>query len=89
MSGQTDRHILLNYLNLWNRRTHPAEEGDPKAMLDQYLKRELSDELAHPRVRKTRYEKFYLGIKRVMASDLADHEKAELLQAYLDQMEEV
>lgn len=89
MSGQTDRRILLNYINLWNRRIHPSEEEDAGALLDQYLNRELSDELSHPRVRKTKYEKFFLGIKRVMASDLPDGEKAELVQAYLQQMEEV
>ncbi|WP_108671476.1 hypothetical protein [Peribacillus acanthi] len=74
--------LLKCYQQIWNNRII-AEGEDPLAVLQELIKRELLDENSHPRIRKSKYEKFYMSTARLMESSLDENEKSALLQLYL------
>ncbi|KIL47976.1 nucleoside/nucleotide kinase family protein [Jeotgalibacillus campisalis] len=73
--------LLEAYELLWNNRTLdrslPAEESTVSA-----IKRELQDELTHPRVRVKPDQKFYQAVERIVYSSLSRDEKIGLIQLY-------
>ncbi|MGM0899683.1 MAG: hypothetical protein ACQEXB_00955 [Bacillota bacterium] len=77
--------LLREYRKLWNNRQLSsnlnAEENLKEAIL-----RELRDENTHPRVRKTFYEKYYLGTKRIIESTLENEDKIKLMHQYKELM---
>lgn len=81
--------LLNSYLGLWNNRTIPDGGTAPDEILHELMKREILDENAHPRVRKGKFEKFYLSVKRVVSSDLSGSDKAGLISVYVKVMEEL
>ncbi|MCJ1907451.1 hypothetical protein [Planococcus ruber] len=69
------------YRKLWKNRAGVLEiETD--AQLEQAIRIELNDELTHPRIRKPVAEKLAFAAERIGQSDLAETEKAQLLDLY-------
>ncbi|WP_235822813.1 hypothetical protein [Cytobacillus massiliigabonensis] len=81
-------HLLIEYRTLWNNRLLSADE-EAEQILKTAIERELKDENAHPRVRKSIHEKFYFAVKRVMDSHLAESDKQLLILVHLEMMEKI
>lgn len=79
-----EERLLKAYIGLWNNREMSRFDGSPSEALKELVRRELLDENAHPRARKSILEKFYLSVKRVMDSSLSDQEKAALIAVYIE-----
>ena len=79
-----EERLLKAYIGLWNNRDMNRFDGSPLEALKELVRRELLDENAHPRARKSILEKFYLSVKRVMDSSLTDQEKAALIAVYIE-----
>jgi hypothetical protein len=85
-----DFNFLLNqYRAIWNNRLLSASEGTSEEVLKEAITRELLDENSHPRIRKNRYEKYYLSIKRLMDSSILPEAKLSLTQVHNELMEEL
>ncbi|HZH63182.1 MAG TPA: hypothetical protein VEY70_27255 [Metabacillus sp.] len=80
--------LLEAYKSLWSNRTLPIEEN-PARTLKNAIEKELMDEMTHPRLRKTLHEKFYLSVKRIVASSLNDNQKVNLVNYHLQIFEEL
>ncbi|WP_264806251.1 hypothetical protein [Cytobacillus sp. NCCP-133] len=78
--------LLEEYRKLWNNRKLSGNE-DAELLLKETIARELKDENSHPRVRKPLYEKFFLAIKRISASNLSDIDKKALIELHIEQLE--
>ena len=87
-SNQNFQYLLVEYRSLWKNR-QLSGENDAEIILKEAIVRELKDENAHPRVRKSRYEKYYLATKRIMESKLSERNKQSLLQLHIEQMEQM
>lgn len=77
--------LLEQYRTLWNNRKL-AEYASAEEVLRSAIASELKDEFAHPRVRKTKYEKYYLAVNRIITSELADSMKTALIAIHTDMM---
>ncbi|MFF2459440.1 hypothetical protein [Peribacillus simplex] len=77
--------LLMAYLSIWNNRK--VTDGGGREVLAELIHRELLDENAHPRARKSVLEKFYLCIKRVMESSLSEEMKNAIVMAYITELE--
>ncbi|MFF2858010.1 MULTISPECIES: hypothetical protein [unclassified Peribacillus] len=77
--------LLMAYLSIWNNRK--VTDGGGREVLAELIRRELLDENAHPRARKSVLEKFYLCIKRVMESSLSEEMKNAIVMAYITELE--
>ncbi|MBU8878918.1 hypothetical protein BGM26_07960 [Bacillus sp. FJAT-29790] len=80
--------LLVAYRTLWHNRLLSAED-EPEMVLKEAIARELKDENAHPRVRKSPDEKFYLAEKRVMESSLSERDKHSLIQIHIEEMQKL
>jgi len=80
--------LLEAYKSLWSNRTLQIEEN-PAHTLRNAIKKELKDEMTHPRLRKTPHEKFYLSVKRIIDSSLHDKQKVNLVNYHLRILEEL
>jgi hypothetical protein len=74
-----DKKLLNAYRSLWVNRELNANDGDEKEILIEAIERDLKDENAHPRVRKSHYIKFYWAIKRITEGQISDDEKLKLI----------
>lgn len=72
------KELLDAYRQLWTKRVLPVENGELKT-LKSAIEKDLRDEMTHPRLRKNKYEKFHLAIKRIVFSSLNDSEKVGLI----------
>ncbi|TDL34814.1 hypothetical protein E2R51_03580 [Jeotgalibacillus sp. S-D1] len=77
----SDQQLLHAYKSLWKERSIPSEQS-PAETLSAAVKKELKDELTHPRLRKSPSEKLYLAFDRIVHSSLTEKEKANLLHFY-------
>ena len=77
----TSLNLLESYKNLWSDRTLPSKLSAEET-LHQAIKRELLDELTHPRLRKSLNEKYYLAVERIVQSPLELAHKVELIKRY-------
>ncbi|WP_153126450.1 hypothetical protein [Peribacillus tepidiphilus] len=84
----SNEQLLQAYLQIWNNRGIQSED-DAGTVLKELIKRELLDENSHPRVRKNKYEKFYLSVKRLAESSLHPEEKVALLAFYISTMQDL
>lgn len=84
----SNEQLLQAYLQIWNNRGIQRED-DAENVLKELIKRELLDENSHPRVRKNKYEKFYLSVKRLAESSLHPKEKVALLAFYISTMQDL
>ena len=57
--------------------------------MQELIKRELFDELTHPSVRKTPYEKFYLAVARITEASIEDEKKTALITMFKEVMEDI
>ncbi|WP_066299528.1 hypothetical protein [Bacillus sp. FJAT-29937] len=80
------QYLLDEYRKLWKNRSLLADES-AELILKEAIVRELKDENAHPRVRKSLLEKYYLATKRIIESELSDESKIALVQLHLELME--
>ncbi len=82
-------YLLNQYKSLWQNRQLITDENTPEQVLKMTIQRELLDENAHPRVRKSLYEKFYQAIKRINESSLVPEDKEELISIHISLMEQL
>ncbi|WP_449536576.1 hypothetical protein [Ferdinandcohnia sp. Marseille-Q9671] len=81
--------LLKAYQSLWMNRQLWRKDENSEDILRATIKRDLKDELTHPRLRKTPYEKFFMASRRIFDSSLTMEEKLSLQHIYLDEMENV
>lgn len=80
---QEGSRLLEMYKLLWNNRSLEYIDGcDQKEVLQQAIRRELKDELTHPRTRKQPMEKYYLAVKRIVESKLDATEQVLLIREF-------
>ncbi|MBW7649523.1 hypothetical protein [Anoxybacillus sp. ST4] len=79
--------LLDAYRSLWSNRSLPATENEAEDVLLDAIRRDLLDEMTHPRLRKSPYEKFSLAIKRIATSSLDVKQQYELVRLYVQQLE--
>lgn len=89
----TSHQLLDAYRSMWSNRTLSDENSidDEKCgfLLMEAIERDIRDEMTHPRVRKSPETKFHIAIKRIMASQLQDKEKLELIHLHLETLDKV
>jgi len=81
--------LLPAYLSLWQNRRIEQKDFTPRQILQELVRRELLDENAHPRARKSLYEKFYLSVKRVIDSNLSAREQTAIIAIYVMEFERI
>ena len=81
--------LLVEYRSIWNNRLLAESEKNSEEIVKEAIKRELLDENSHPRIRKSRFEKYYSSVKRVMESTIASEAKFLLIELYIQIMEEL
>lgn len=85
-----ENRLLELYKVLWNNRSlEYIEAYDQKELLQQAIRRELKDELTHPRTRKQPLEKFYLAVKRIVESKLTETEQVILIKEFTNVLDEI
>lgn len=90
ITNDTSEELLQAYLSIWNNRSVQFEQQqDKEGILSELVRRELLDENAHPRVRKSVFEKFYYSMKRLSESDQSNDKIHALTKVYLSQMEQL
>lgn len=81
------------YRSLWSNRSfikgEKLTEECCKSLLYEAIEKELRDEMTHPRTRQSAEAKFYYAVKRIMNSDLSEHEKLSLVDIYIEVMEQL
>ncbi|MCM3664334.1 hypothetical protein M3204_07960 [Mesobacillus subterraneus] len=84
-----DYEILLSeYRGLWNNRRLESEQSSEN-ILKEAIVRDLKDENAHPRARRTLMEKYYLATKRILDSSIACESKLTLIRIHMEQAEKI
>jgi hypothetical protein len=73
--------LLASYRNLWSNRTLPLVNNS-ETTLEEAIKKELLDEMTHPRLRQRPEVKFVLALKRIFSSSLSDREKLDLIELH-------
>ncbi|MFD2445688.1 hypothetical protein ACFSO7_17150 [Bacillus sp. CGMCC 1.16607] len=86
MSQQYDQ-LLIEYRKIWNNRLLLSDEKDSKTILLEAINRELNDENSHPRIRRSKFEKYYLATRRLLDSPISDESKLKLIQLHNELME--
>ena len=81
--------LLVEYRRIWNNRLLETDGIGSEETLVEAIKRELLDENSHPRIRKSKFEKYYSAIKRVMDSTISLEAKLWLIKIHNDAMEEL
>jgi hypothetical protein len=81
--------LLQDYRLIWNNRLLNSERQDSEQILLEAIKREINDENSHPRIRRNKYEKFYLATKRIMEAPIPVQSKFELMLLHKKVMEEL
>ncbi|MGG3998218.1 hypothetical protein [Anoxybacillus kestanbolensis] len=79
--------LLEAYRSLWSNRSLPATGNNAETVLYDAIRRDLLDEMTHPRLRKSPYEKFSLALKRIASSSLDAKQQYELVRLYVQQLE--
>jgi CRISPR/Cas system CMR-associated protein Cmr3 (group 5 of RAMP superfamily) len=81
--------LLQDYRLIWNNRLLNSEGEESEQILLEAIKREINDENSHPRIRRNKYEKFYLATKRIMEAPIPAQSKVELILLHKKVMEEL
>ena len=82
-------HLLEEYRLIWNHRLLGTDGKSSEETLVEAIKRELLDENSHPRVRKSRFEKYFFAVKRVSDSAVSLEAKLLLIKIHNEVMEEL
>lgn len=80
--------LLQDYRLIWNNRLLQIEGQDSHQILLEAIKREINDENSHPRIRRNKYEKFYLATKRIIEAPIPSRSKIDLIYLHKNMMEE-
>jgi CRISPR/Cas system CMR-associated protein Cmr3 (group 5 of RAMP superfamily) len=80
--------LLQDYRLIWNNRLLQIEGQDSDQILLEAIKREINDENSHPRIRRNKYEKFYLATKRIIEAPIPIQSKIDLIYLHKNMMEE-
>lgn len=75
--------LLDEYRQIWQNRKLQSDQG-PEEVLKEAINRDLKDENAHPRARRTLMEKYYLATKRILEASLASESKIMLIQLHME-----
>ncbi|XBM32806.1 hypothetical protein AAG663_11280 [Bacillus licheniformis] len=76
--------LFQAYKTLWKNRTM---EGEGREALHQAVDDELNDLCTHPRLRKTKHEKYYQSIRRIVNSQLESEMKLKLIECHTERLE--
>lgn len=80
--------LLEHYRELWNNRRLESIDN-AEEILKEAIERDLKDENAHPRARRTLMEKYFLASKRIIESSVPIKSKCQLLQIHIDIAENI
>jgi hypothetical protein len=80
--------LLNSYRQLWVNRSL-STDGDSYTTLINAIQVDLKDELTHPRVRISPYQKFHLAVRRILEANLNNDEKLAIIQLYQHEMEKL
>ncbi|MEH7382118.1 hypothetical protein V7138_16785 [Bacillus sp. JJ1533] len=81
--------LLKAYQSLWMNRRLWQKDISSEDILRATIRGDLLDELTHPRLRKSPYEKFFTASKRIFDSSLPIEDKLHIQYVYLEEMENV
>lgn len=81
--------LLIEYRTIWHHRLLETSEKNSEETLIHAVKRELLDENSHPRIRKTRFEKYYSAISRVVNSTVEPEAKLRIIELHNQVMKEL
>ncbi|WP_241993897.1 hypothetical protein [Mesobacillus foraminis] len=73
-------HLLNRYRQVWNNRQLPGINEEET--LREAIRRDLTDENSHPRVRRPLHEKYFMATRRIAESSLTDEDKVKLIQLH-------
>jgi hypothetical protein len=79
--------LLAEYRMVWNNRMLAASARSSEETLKEAIKRELLDENSHPRIRKSKFEKYYSAISRITQSTISNEAKVSLIHVHNGIME--
>ncbi|MGM0854314.1 MAG: hypothetical protein ACQEWI_17170 [Bacillota bacterium] len=81
--------LLEAYRQIWKNRLLISEGTSSEKILKETIKRELLDGNSHPRVRKSKEEKYHSATKRIIESDLTSEEKVSLIKVHLEMVSQL
>jgi hypothetical protein len=81
--------LLAEYRMIWNNRLLAASDRSSEDTLKEAVKRELLDENSHPRIRKSKFEKYYSAISRITQSTISNEAKVSLIHLHNGVMEQL
>ncbi|RBP01117.1 hypothetical protein [Rossellomorea aquimaris] len=81
--------LLDAYRQIWKNRLLISEGTSSEKILKETIKRELLDGNSHPRVRKSKEEKYLSATKRIIESDLTSEEKVSLIKVHLEMVSQL
>jgi len=81
--------LLEAYRLIWKNRLLISEGTSSEKILKETIKRELLDGNSHPRVRKSKEEKYLSATKRIIESDLTSEEKVSLIKVHLEMVSQL
>lgn len=74
--------LLDEYRRIWNNRLLNTNGRTSEETLLEAVKREILDENSHPRTRKSKFEKYYFAITRILNSGISAEAKVSLIQVH-------
>jgi hypothetical protein len=81
--------LLAEYRMVWNNRMLATSDRSSEETLKEAIQRELLDENSHPRIRKSKFEKYYSAISRITQSTISNEAKVTLIHVHNDIMEKL
>lgn len=77
--------LLSDYRSIWNNRLLQGENSEQ--ILLEAIKRDIYDENSHPRIRRSKYEKFFMATKRIIESQISNESKVVLIEIHKNFMD--
>lgn len=74
--------LLTDYRSIWNNRLLLNNGEESEHILKEAIQREINDENSHPRIRRNKYEKYYLASKRIIESNIPNDSKLALIELH-------
>ncbi|MCA1063039.1 hypothetical protein LS684_23900 (plasmid) [Cytobacillus spongiae] len=87
MRSQSFDELLEAYRKVWKNRLLETDGSTSEEILKETVLYELLDGNSHPRVRKSKTEKYLSATKRIIESELTNDEKVALVQIHIDMIE--
>lgn len=81
--------LLQDYRSIWNNRLLHAEELESEQILQEAIKREINDENSHPRIRRTKYEKYFMATQRILDANIPNDSKLTLIDMHKTILEKI